>query len=224
MMKELLKQVPDPRGRCGRDYELWSILSLILVGFLCGYRGLLSVYHMGLRLTKEQQRQLGFRRRMPCHATLTETMRVIDADALATILGQAVFVEDNGRNRQIAMDGKTMRGSKDERGRATHGVSAFCHDLQQVISHTASGGKGMEIPDALALLDRLVLKDKVVTADALLCQKAIAARIVEKGGDYVFPVKDNQKTLREDIRTAFETPVFPPAKPRRRRAQGSRQD
>lgn len=224
MMKELLKQVPDPRGRCGRDYELWSILSLILVGFLCGYRGLLSVYHMGLRLTKEQQRQLGFRRRMPCHATLTETMRVIDADALATILGQAVFVEDNGRNRQIAMDGKTMRGSKDERGRVTHGVSAFCHDLQQVISHTASGGKGMEIPDALALLDRLVLKDKVVTADALLCQKAIAARIVEKGGDYVFPVKDNQKTLREDIRTAFETPVFPPAKPRRRRAQGSRQD
>jgi DDE_Tnp_1-associated/Transposase DDE domain len=211
MLKEILKQVPDPRGRKGRDYELWSILSLILIGFLCGRRGLLSVYHMGQRLTKEQQRALGFRRRMPCHATLTETMRIIDADKLADVLGSMAFVT-SGDSRHIAIDGKTMRGSKDEKGHATHCVSAFCQDLQQVLTHTASEGKGMEIPDALALLDKLVLKNNVVTADALLCQKSIAAKIVEREGDYVLPVKDNQKLLREDIQTAFEMPVFPPPK------------
>lgn len=211
MLKEILKQVPDPRGRKGRDYELWSILSLILLGFLCGRRGLLSVYHMGQRLTKEQRHALGFRRRMPCHATLTETMRIIDADELADIFGSMAFVT-GGDSRHIAIDGKTMRGSKDEKGRATHCVSAFCQDLQQVLTHTASEGKGMEIPDALALLDKLVLKDNVVTADALLCQKSIAAKIIEREGDYVLPVKDNQKLLREDIQTAFEMPVFPPPK------------
>jgi predicted transposase YbfD/YdcC len=42
------------------------------------------------------------------------------------------------------------------------------------------------------------------------CQKSITAKIAEGGGDYVFPVKDNQKSLKEYIETAFKEPVFPP--------------
>ena len=60
------------------------------------------------------------------------------------------------------------------------------------------------------LLERLDLRGKIVTGDAIFCQKSIAAKIVERGGDYVFPVKDDQKTLRRDIETAFNEPVFPP--------------
>ncbi|MGO9233463.1 MAG: transposase [Methylocella sp.] len=67
----------------------------------------------------------------------------------------------------------------------------------------------MEIPDALKLLDRLDLKVRIVTGEATFCQKSIVAKIVEKGGDYVLPVKDNQKNLRENIQTAFDEPVFP---------------
>jgi predicted transposase YbfD/YdcC len=210
MIKNMLRSVPDPRKSRGRSYELWSILALILVGFLCGRQGLMSVFRMGRGLSKEQRRKLGFWYKMPCHATLTETLRDVDADALAEVLGRIVLIESNGKTRQIAIDGKTMRGSEDEQGRAMHCVSAFCHGLQQVINHTASRGKGLEIPDALALLDRLDLKDKIVTADALLCQQSIVKKIVDKGGDYVLPVKDNQKTLKEAIHTAFEMPVFPP--------------
>jgi len=55
-----------------------------------------------------------------------------------------------------------------------------------------------------------VAPDAIVTGDAIFCQKSIATKIVERGGDYIFPVKDNQKTLREDIETAFNEPVFPP--------------
>lgn len=71
----------------------------------------------------------------------------------------------------------------------------------------------MEIPDALKLLEQLDLTGKIVTGDAMFCQKSITARIVERGGDYILPVKDNQKTLREDIETAFNEPVFPPQSP-----------
>ena len=70
--------------------------------------------------------------------------------------------------------------------------------------------KGLEIADALKLLERLDLKDKIVTGDAIFCQKSITAKIVERGGDYVFPVKNNQKTLKDNIETAFNEPVFPP--------------
>ena len=70
--------------------------------------------------------------------------------------------------------------------------------------------KGLEIADALKLLERLDLKDKIVTGDAIFCQKSITAKIVERGGDYFFPVKNNQKTLKDNIETAFNEPVFPP--------------
>ena len=90
-------------------------------------------------------------------------------------------------------------------------LSAFCSSLQTVLGHEASRSKGLEIPDALKLLQRLDLRGKIVAGDAIFCQKSIAAKIVERGGDvHVFPVKDNQKTLRQDIETAFDEPVFPP--------------
>lgn len=88
-------------------------------------------------------------------------------------------------------------------------LSAFCAGLQSILGHEASRGKGMEIRDALKLLDRLDLKGKIITGDAMFCQKSIVAKIAEKGGGYVLPVKDNQKNLRENIATAFNEPVFP---------------
>jgi Transposase DDE domain len=128
---------------------------------------------------------------------------------LAEVLG-SLYLETNGEARHIAIDGKTMRASKDGDGKAEHVLSAFCGGLQTMLQQEASRGKGLEIPDALKLLERLDLKGKVVTGDAIFCQKSITAKIVERGGDYVLPIKDNQKTLRENVETAFNAPTFPP--------------
>jgi hypothetical protein len=212
MLKDVLMQVADFRKKRGQSYDLWALLALIVVGFLCGRQGLMAVHRMGRSLTEDQRRRLGFRRKMPCHATLTETIRAIDADELAALLGRVVVTGDDEAPRHIAIDGKTMVSSKDGEGRAVHCVSAFCHTLQHVMDHAASRGKGLEVPDALKLLDRIELKDKIVTGDALFCQKAIAEKIVERGGNYVLPVKKNQNNLLEDIQTAFMEPVFPPRK------------
>jgi hypothetical protein len=209
-LRAVLEQVPDPRGKQGQDYRLWSILSLIAVSLLCGRRGLRAAFFFGRSLNKRQRSALGFvNGNTPCHATLTETLRAIDGRALADALGAVCFVE-GGDQRHIAIDGKTMRASKDGDGNATHVLSAFCAGLQSILGNEASRGKGMEIPDALKLLDRLDLKGRIVTGDAMFCQKSIVAKIVEKGGNYVLPVKDNQKNLRENIQTAFDEPVFPP--------------
>ena len=209
-LKKVLERIPDPRGRQGRDYRLWSILGLILVSMLCGRRGMKAAFLLGRSLTRMQKRQLGFMRgHTPCHATLTETLRILDAQAVADILGAAVLA-DNSDDRHIAIDGKTLRASKDGDGRAEHVLSAFCGGLQTILSHEASRGKGLEIPDALKLLARLDLRDRIVTGDAIFCQRAIAQTVVDAGGDYLLPVKNNQKTLRENIETAFAEPVFPP--------------
>ena len=112
--------------------------------------------------------------------------------------------------RQLSIDGKTLRGSKDADGNAEHVLSAFCTALGQSVGHRSSRGKGFEIPDAMRLLEKLDLEKVIVTGDAMFCQKTITDQIVKKGGDYVLPVKKNQKDLHDEIGTAFREPVFPP--------------
>ena len=209
-LREVLESVPDPRGKQGQDYFLWSILALIVVSMSCGRRGCAAAFRLGRSLNERQRARLGFRKgTTPCHATLTETLRAIDGRALAQTLGVESFSEGADR-RHIAIDGKTMRASKDGEGQATHVLSAFCAGVESIVGNEASRGKGLEIPDALKLLDRLDSTDKIVTGDAMFCQKSIVAKIADKGGGYVLPVEDNQKTLRENIETAFNEPVFPP--------------
>jgi hypothetical protein len=215
-IREILERVPDPRGRQGREYALWSILALIVVSMLCGRQGCAAAFRLGRSLTREQRKQLGFYRATPCHGTLTETLRVLDAIVMAEVLGEWADGEgpadlgEPGDENHLAIDGKTLRASACGDEAATHVLAAFSVGLRRVVGATASAGKGMEIPDALALLERLDLADKVVTGDAMFCQKNICALIAERGGDYVFPVKDNQPNLKKDIETAFNEPVFPP--------------
>src|SRR5476651_1778570 len=82
-LKTILRQIPDPRGKQGQDYKLWSILGLIAVSLLCGRRGMKAAFLLGRSMSRRQKAQLGFvRGTTPCHATLTETLRIIDARAL----------------------------------------------------------------------------------------------------------------------------------------------
>jgi len=216
-VRSVLGQVPDPRGKQGRQHSLEALLGLVLLSMLSGRKGMQAAFRLGRQLSRKQLTRLGFRRdrSSPCHATLTETLRILDPDAMGQVFAQFTTNQQDCEanemtRRQLSIDGKTLRGSKDADGNAEHVLSAFCAALGQSVGHSSSRGKGREIPDALRLLEKIDLEGLIVTGDAMFCQKTITSRIVEKGGDYVLPVKKNQKDLNEEIRTAFNEPVFPP--------------
>jgi len=78
-LRSVLEQIRDPRGKQGQDYRLWSILSLIVLSMVCGRRGMKAAFLLGRSLSRRQRAVLGFPRdRTPCHATLTETLRILD--------------------------------------------------------------------------------------------------------------------------------------------------
>lgn len=216
-VKSVLRQVPDPRGKQGLQHPLEALLGLILLSMLSGRKGMRAVFRLGRSLSRKQLNMLGFRRYLasPCHATFTELLRVIDPEALAKAFSQFSIEQQSSETdetmpRQLSIDGKTLRGSKDAEGKAEHVLSAFSAVLGQSIGHCSSRGKGFEIPDALRLLDKIDLENMIVTGDAMFCQKSITYQIVDKGGDYVLPVKKNQKDLLEEIETAFNEPAFSP--------------
>jgi hypothetical protein len=216
-VRSTLRDIPDPRGKRGRLHRLEAILGLILLSMLSGRKGMKAAFHLGRSLPRKQLDRLGFRRDLqsPCHATLTETLRLLDPDAMAAVFARITAPSSGDGDadpdpHHIAIDGKTLRASKDAEGKAEHVLSAFCSALEQSVGHTSSRGKGREIPDVLRLLETIDLAGMVVTGDAIFCQKSIASRIVEKDADYLLAVKENQKDLSEEIKTAFQEPVFPP--------------
>jgi hypothetical protein len=177
---------------------------------------LLPPFHAVVRLQPLSTATLALFSSRPCarHYNLHQVFRTMQA-ALAKAFSQFTTEQQDGDGdetmlRQLSIDGKTLRGSKDADGKAEHVLSAFSAALAQSVGHSSSRGKGFEIPDALRLLEKIDLEDLIVTGDAMFCQKAITYQIVEKGGDYILPVKKNQKDLLEEIETAFKEPVFPP--------------
>jgi predicted transposase YbfD/YdcC len=99
----------------------------------------------------------------------------------------------------IAIDGKTLCGSGSSTLGPLHLVSAWAVQANLSLGQVAVDGKSNEITAIPMLLDLLELKGSLVTIDAIGCQKTIAKKIVDGGGDYILTVKGNQAHLLEDI-------------------------
>jgi predicted transposase YbfD/YdcC len=105
--------------------------------------------------------------------------------------------------RTLCIDGKTMRGNGGAGQEALHVVSAWSREDGAGFGQRSAKGKGHEIRLIKELLGAVRVEGHVVTIDAIGTQTEIAGKIVEKKGDYVLAVKENQGTLHEDIRLYF---------------------
>ncbi len=105
----------------------------------------------------------------------------------------------------IAIDGKTLRHSYDKSRRrgAIHVISAFSTMHILVLGQIRTDEKSNEITAIPELLNILYIKEKIITTDAMGCQKDIAEKIQKQGGDYLFAVKGNQGRLNKAFEETF---------------------
>ncbi len=144
----------------------------------------------------------------PSQATWYRVLSKIDWQALESKLSnwveRVLTVLDSGSEWEgVALDGKTLRGSKKQGATDTHILSALSHHLAITLAQIAVPDKTNEISVVCDLLVGLVMKGRVFTADALLTQRHIAQFILDGNSDYVFVVKRNQPTLYDDIAYLF---------------------
>jgi predicted transposase YbfD/YdcC len=147
---------------------------------------------------------------LPSHDTFQRVFRLLKPEILADrFTGWLSEIGDRLSLRQIAIDGKTMRGSADQDGRlkGLHIVHAFATANGVCLAQKVTSEKSNEITAIPELLKLLDLKGSLVTVDAMGCQKDIAAAIVDGGGDYALAVKGNQEHLHEDV-TATAAPLL----------------
>jgi predicted transposase YbfD/YdcC len=217
--------VPDPRRAASVVYPLAAILALAVAALLANHRSVLAIAEWGARQDPTMLAALGFPQgRTPCQSTLHRLFRQLDGEALsATLAGwfrrQAAPKATAGAAEGVAVDGKAQRGRLrfPEVGCPVHALSAFCHEQGIVLAHepiTAGTDQAeAELTVAPALLARIDWHDRVLTGDALFCQRTLCQQVRAAGGDYLVLVKDNQGTLHDDIRLLFDPPPTLPAAP-----------
>jgi predicted transposase YbfD/YdcC len=112
----------------------------------------------------------------------------------------------------VAIDGKTLRRSFDRAAEQSplHMLHAWAVEQRLLLGQLAVDEKSNEITAVPKLLEMLSLKGCIVTADALNCQRAIAACVVEQGADYVLALKANQPSMHDDVRRFLSDPERTP--------------
>lgn len=179
---DALGEVPDRRGRQGRQYALRSILGLSLAAMLAGANDLRAIYRWGRRLRPEALRLFGIETgRAPCHATYHYFFRGLDADALAATLGRYAR-GDAPSGGHIAIDGKTLQGSRRLDATPLHVLSAFATELGAVIGDLVVPPEANEITAAATLLKGLPLEGAVITGDAIFTQRQICRHLRDAKG------------------------------------------
>jgi predicted transposase YbfD/YdcC len=103
----------------------------------------------------------------------------------------------------IAIDGKTVRGSATETGKAIHLVSAWANELGLVLGQVKTSEKSNEITAIPQLLAALDLAGCIITIDAMGCQKQIAGDIIGGKGDYVLSLKENHPETYAEVAALF---------------------
>ena len=158
--------------------------------------------------------RLGFTRRPPKSGGVRKVLIALSRPALEgaltrwaeTLLGRPLPADETPP-QACALDGKTARGSFDGMNTAVPLLSLVAHESGLTVAQTEvpHGGvdKTNEHKTALGLLRGLVREGRLITGDAMFCQRDLSRQILDAKGHYLWFVKENQPTLLSDIQAAF---------------------
>lgn len=198
-------RIKDPRRKHRRRHLLMDIIVMAICAVIAGADSWQEVVTFAHERREWLQTFLELPGGIPSHDTFERVFDRIDP-----VVFQACFrswVEALRRLLpldHVSIDGKSLRGSRRGELGALHLVSAWATAQHLHLGQIAVAEKSNEITAIPKLLELLDLNGALVTIDAMGCQKEIAAKIRERGGDYVLVVKDNQPTLRADIEACFK--------------------
>ena len=198
--------VPDPRKRRGQRYDLPFLLLCLVAALLCDCNSLEAVG----RWTRDHRtvlaRVCGPRRHLRPTGSLYRRLlpRLSVAHVERALAGWVQQTRPQRDRAPLAGDGKAVRGARTETQAAPHLLSISTHDTHETLVPVRVDDKTNEIPVLHELLPHVPLRGRVVSADALHTQTALAQLLLDHHAAYLLTVKDNQPRLRAE-RAAYFT-------------------
>jgi predicted transposase YbfD/YdcC len=196
---EYFRDLPDGRQRAKVKYPLDEVLLLCLLAVIAGAEAITDIARFGEKKLDLLRRFRPFREGTPSHDHLGDILATLDPEAFQCCFVAWAAALIGVPEGVVAVDGKTVRRSKSKTDLPIHMVSAFAARQRLVLGQVKVAEKANEIVAIPKLLDLLDIEGAVVTIDAMGCQRDIAQKIIDKKADYIFALKGNQGTLRDDV-------------------------
>jgi predicted transposase YbfD/YdcC len=201
---EYFEQLPDSRQQGKTLYPLAEIILTSVCAVLAGANSFVDIADFGKVKLDFLRKLLPFRHGIPSHDTFGVVFAGIDTKLFNQIFIDWVTSLQESIPELVAIDGKTVRRSRDGDKKPIHVVSAWASKQKMVIGQVKTDEKSNEITTIPELLNMLVLNGAIVTIDAMGCQTKILETIAGKKADYVVTLKENQPKLYRDISLYFE--------------------
>lgn len=205
---EHFETLVDPRSTINRRHSLVSVVVIALCGVLAGAEGPTSIRAWAEEKEEWLRDQLSLTCGVPSRDVFRRVLMAMNPEEfqrcfvgwLESLKRSAETVADSEERSAInvmAIDGKTLRRSHDRRHGlgALHLVSVWASEYGLTLAQTATDDKSNEITAIPELLKLVDVSNAIVTIDAMGTQKKIAKQIAEAGGDYLFVLKNNHKSL-----------------------------
>jgi predicted transposase YbfD/YdcC len=200
--------LPDPRAK-NAVHDLRELMFIALLSTLSGATSCSDMALFARTKAYLLKPVLTLKYGLPSHDTFSRVFRMLDPQAFErcfrrfmTAFAEAANIEQP--QGVVALDGKALRRGY-ERGKSHMPpimVTAWAAQTRMALANTLAPGNN-EALGALQLIELIQLKGCVVTADALHCHRTMAKTIIERGGDYVLAVKENQPALLADAKAAI---------------------
>jgi predicted transposase YbfD/YdcC len=207
---EHFESLPDPRHTRNRRHLLVDVIVLAVCGVIVGCQGPTSIERWAKAKKNWLTTLLELPNGIPSRDCIRRVLSALKPEAFQKCfqnwIAACLLGDGDGSHRTIAIDGKTMRRSHDKAAGLgpLHIVSAWASEQGIALGQLATAEKSNEITAIPQLIEQIDVRGAVVTIDAMGCQKAIARKIINGGGDYVFAVKGNQEKLYNAIRDLFD--------------------
>lgn len=200
-------QIPDPRIDRNKRHKLLDIVIITTCASICGANTWEDIECYGHSKYNWLKTFLELPNGIPSNDTFRRVFILLSPDAFRNcFINWVESIKELLPNNVVSIDGKTLRGSHNKKDGKSgiHMVSAWASEMNMVLGQLKTEEKSNEITAIPELLDLLDISGCIVTIDAMGCQKKIAAKIIDKGADYVLALKKNQSTLYNDVELFFQ--------------------
>lgn len=201
-------ELKDARRDHLKKHSLINILSISVCAMIAGAEDYTDMAGFGENYHEWFQQFLDMPHGPPSHDTIRRVFSLLDPEAFSITLSQWLThlkqfqVTVPQRGNQLVIDGKKLKSSFDQAGLRQPWlmVGAYATELGIMIGQQGASGEKGELATIHEILERLNVKGRLVSIDALGCQKDIAEKIAAKEGDYLLSLKANHPTLEEAVR------------------------
>lgn len=202
---QYFQELIDPRVSRTQKHDCLNIVAITLCAIICGADNWVAIEEYGKSKELWFKTFLDLENGIPSHDTISRFFAALDSKHFNELFLSWSLSISEKISKHICIDGKTMRGTRSVvKGlKGAHLVNAWCVENQICLGQVSVDSKTNEITAIPELLDILDIKDTVITIDAMGCQKEIANKIIDKKGDYILALKQNQGSLYDDVSQYF---------------------